>query len=228
MDQQKIDRLFREKMDNLEVMPSEGAWSQVEKQIRPKKTYKVYWMAAAVTLIFASWALWPSQIQTNFTPIASEVTYPPLNGSDEFPFGEIKVAKIEEESASKKDMIYLPKKQLVAKEESTVNKTQVSLDEMAPIEIESKTTVAIAEIEQPEVIDKLINDQPVEPVKIIYIASAKNQVSEELQKTDSANTLKKFIAFAEKIDPGEVLADFKNAKDNLLNNGFKKREKNSL
>ena len=37
MDQQKIDRLFREKLGSMEVTPSSKAWSQVEKQIRPKK-----------------------------------------------------------------------------------------------------------------------------------------------------------------------------------------------
>ncbi len=227
MDQNKIDRLFREKMDNLEVMPSAGAWSQVEKQIRPKRTFKVYWLAAAVTLIFASWIFWPSQVELSQTPIASEVSYPPVLESPEFNFSEIKVAEAKKEATKK--TVSRPNVQLVAKVEKPDKKIQPQIEEMTPLEIETKSAVAIAELEEPEVIEEAKSSVvDFSAVKITYIASAKNEATEELQKTDSANTFKKIIAFAERIDPGEMMAEFKSAKDNLLNNGFKKKEKNSL
>jgi hypothetical protein len=229
MDQQKIDRLFREKMDNLEVMPSAGAWAQVEKQIRPKKSFKIYWAAAAVTLLFASWLFWPTQVNLELTPIASEVNQPPFMEIPDFIMIEIKVVKRNENAPLKKNVAISNQGQLVAKKESK-EVIKPLIEDIPLLEMETKSAVAIAEIEQPAVIDKLITENTVaiSPVKITYIASASNSVNEELQKTDSASAFKKFIAFAEKIDPGEVLADFKTAKDNLLNNGFKKKEKNSL
>jgi hypothetical protein len=229
MDQQKIDRLFREKMDNLEVMPSAGAWAQVEKQIRPKKSFKIYWAAAAVTLLFASWLFWPTQVNLELTPIASEVNQPPFMETPDFIMTEIKVAKASENAPLKKNVAVSSQRQLVAKEEPK-KAIKPLIEDIPLIEMETKSATAIAEIEQAGVNDKLTTEKPVAfaPVKITYIASASSSVNEELQKTDSASAFKKFIAFAEKIDPGEVLADFKTAKDNLLSNGFKKKEKNSL
>ena len=65
-------------------------------------------------------------------------------------------------------------------------------------------------------------------VKITYIASNKENSVEEPTKSDSTNALKKFIAFTEKIDPGEVLADIKTAKDNLLNGGLKNKKDRTI
>lgn len=230
MDQQKIDRLFREKMDSLEVMPSTGAWAQVEKQIRPKKSFKIYWAAAAVTLLFASWLFWPTQVNMKFTPIATEVNQPPFMETPDFILVEIKVINKEQKTPIKKEITISTQSQLVAVEKTTEEARQSLVEEVPVLEMETESAVAIAEVEQPMIIDELITEKPIviSPVKITYIASASSNVTEELQKVDSAGAFKKFIAFAEKIDPGEVLADFKTAKDNLLNNGFKKKEKNSL
>lgn len=231
MDQNKIDRLFREKMNNLEVTPSAEAWSQVEKKIRPKKSLKVYWATAASILIFASWLLWPSQAELDQTPIASEISYPPILESTEYTFAEIKV--IEEKGKSSKNNVTVrkAKPQFVAKDSKSINQIKPAIEEIAPLEVETKTAVAVVELDEPDAIKELKTTNDVNDfsaVKITYIASTQAQAEEELQKKDTANGFKKFIAFAEKIDPGEMMADFKSAKDNLLNNGFKKKEKNSL
>ena len=224
MDQNKIDRLFREKMDKLEVAPSAGAWSQVEKQIRPKNVFKIYWVAAAASLIFATWAFWPTEIVSNQTPIASEVSYPPELDVDDLHFEEIKVAEIKKE---------VPRKLVVRSAQKLAIQKEVvepMIEELTPLEIDTKTTIATAELETPEIVEEMksIVTEDFTAVKITYISSARNDSSEKLQKTDSTNTFKKIVAFAEKIDPGEMMAEFKSAKDNLLNIGFKKKEKNSL
>ena len=84
MDQQNIDRLFREKLDQMEVTPSANAWSQVERQICPKKTPMVYWVAASVSLLLISWVAWPEADTQQLTPIASEVNHPIYQGTPEF------------------------------------------------------------------------------------------------------------------------------------------------
>ena len=114
------------------------------------------------------------------------------------------------------------------------NKTpDIEIVEDIPIaEMESKTVVAEVDIEEPQIIEETgeeVTKPEFRAVKITYIASSVNTGSEETQKTDSTGVLKKFIAFAEKIDPGDMLADIKTAKDNLLNGGLKnKKDRNSL
>lgn len=231
MDQQNIDRLFREKLDHLEVAPSANAWSQVEKQIRPKKTPIYYWVAASVSLLLISWIIWPSAQNQDYTLIAGEVSHPIYQGTPEFV-----VPVVESESTDEKvDPINIkdstPKVQFA---HDKVNKEEVKdmVEEMPIMEVEAKTMVAEAEVEQPVILDEIkeqVNKPDFRTVKITYIASAGNDVSTEIQKSDSTGALKKFIAFAERIDPGDVLADIKTAKDNLLNGGLKnKKDKNSL
>ncbi|MEO9869384.1 hypothetical protein [Ekhidna sp.] len=236
MDQQNIDRLFREKLDQLEVVPSSNSWSLVEKQIRPKKTPIIYWVAASVSLLFISWVVWPVTNTQDLTPIASEITYPVNHGSPEFVLPVIdKKDKSVKKNIQEKQPIIQKKIQKAHKVHFATNNSQKSQEEIIEkvelIEPESKKMVATAEIEKPEITNSeaIEVEKPVfRTVKITYIASSDNKPV-EVQKNDSTGALKKFIAFAGKIDPGDMLADMKTAKDNLLNGGLKnKKDRNSL
>lgn len=234
MDQNNIDRLFREKLDAFEQAPSKGAWAEVEKQIRPKKTPTMYWVAASVSLLLISWVIFPFNQQETFTPIAGEVTHPVFEKTQDFVLPVIE--EVKKETKTKKER---PKKQSASQSQFAANmdiqvKKQPVLEDIEPLELDSKTAVAEVAQEQP-VIRKEVIEQVEKPefrtVKITYIASAGNTSETEVAKSkaDSTSTLKKFIAFAEKIDPGDVLADIKTAKDNLINGGLKsKKERNSL
>ena len=233
MDQQNIDRLFREKLDGLEVKPSPQAWAQVEKQIRPAKTQTMYWVAASISLLFITWLVWPKQDTWNNTPILSEVDHPTLVRTTEL---DIPVAiDLEELKATPKaKKLNFPKATPKAQFALETNEIPKQKEENTSLpEIETKTMVAMENIEIP--VEELI--QPLESskedfrtVKITYIASSqKAPANTGIENNDSTGVLKKFIAFAEKIDPGEVLADFKTAKDNLINSGFKnKKDRSSL
>lgn len=228
MDQQNIDRLFREKLDQLEVKPSTSAWSQVEKQIRPSKTPVIYWVAASISLLLVSWVVWgEAASEQQFTPIASEVNTPTQMDMPEFVIPEVK------ENKQKQKLKKLSGKSQAQSQFAVNNQVpKVEEQEQLPVvEIESKTMVALEEMEEPEIIEE-VYEEPVKPafrtVKITYIASSGSNAKEDIQKTDSTGVLKKFIAFAEKIDPGDMLADIKTAKDNLLNGGLKKKDKSSL
>lgn len=234
MDRQNIDRLFREKLDHLEVTPSSGAWSKVEKQIRPKKTLVVYWVAASISLILLSWAVLPEVNNSeSFTPIASEVSYPTPEQTPDFALPETEEEEIKEESIPsviKTPQRTTPQVQLAANDLENVKKevTETPVFE----DLEEKTMVAEVKMETPEIPNEIIKEvkkPEFRTVKITYIASSGNNKPEETQKADSVGALKKIIAFAEKIDPGDMLADIKTAKDNLLNSGFKsKKDRNSL
>ncbi|WP_370089864.1 hypothetical protein [Ekhidna sp.] len=239
MDQHNIDRLFREKLDQLEVTPSANAWSQVEKQIRPKKTPVVYWVAASVSLFLISWIVWPDSSTEHLTPIASEVSHPVYQGHPEF---VLPVLEESDEDQSSKKQSKQPQNAPASRKNNkpqvqfAVNETpdtQQEVEETLPLaEVESKTMVAEVEVDQPTILEE-VKEEVIKPefrtVKITYIASSTSNEPEGAPKADSTSAFKKFIAFTEKIDPGDMLADIKTAKDNLLNGGFKnKKDKNSL
>jgi len=233
MDQQHIDRLFREKLDQMEVKPSSNAWSQVEKQIRPNKTPMIYWVAASVSLLFVSWIVWQEAApEQQFTPIASEVNAPPPADIPEFVVPVIDKGEEKPKGAFMKPVREKPMQTQFASNQQEEPKEE-KVDEQVPVmEVETKTMVAEAEIEAPEIVDKVTEEETAGPeyraVKITYIASAGSGAKEDIQKSDSTGVLKKFIAFTEKIDPGDMLADIKTAKDNLLNGGLKKKDRSSL
>lgn len=239
MDQQNIDRLFREKLDQLEVTPTTNAWSQVEKQIRPKKTPVVYWVAASVSLFLISWLVWPDA-GSELTPIASEVSHPIFQGHPELVLPVL--VKNDKDESSKKVQTKKPQHTPATK---STSKPQVqlainsTLDEKQKIEeapqlseVEPKTVMAEVKVDQPAILDEVkeeVSKPEFRTVKITYIASSTNNEPEDAPKADSTSALKKFIAFTEKIDPGDMLADIKTAKDNLLNGGLKnKKDRNSL
>ncbi|WP_436517545.1 hypothetical protein [Ekhidna sp. To15] len=237
MDQQNIDRLFREKLGQLEVTPSAKGWSQVEKQIRPKKTPIVYWVAASVSLLFISWMVWPEATEPTLTTVASEVNYPV---NQELPSFELPVIKTQEEDKVKSlpQPVQKTQNQVIQEPQFAVNETKDEksdiIKDVAPEieELNASHAVAEVELEEPVILEE-VKDEVEKPtfraVKITYIASAGKSTKEDVQKNDSTGVLKKFIAFTEKIDPGDMLADIKTAKDNLLNGGLKnKKDRSSL
>lgn len=236
MDQQKIDRLFREKMNQLEVAPTKGAWSQVEGQIQHKKKPLVYWVAAAVSLLVACWVIFP---KTNHelpgTPIASIVNHPQFPG-DEL---SIELPRVAPKGIQKDDSKPTVKKiptQMVAKAKPVpIPKTteeqlkqENALADLSSVDI--KELIAEAEVNEPSMTKqddtKDIKNKP-QVVKITYIASNTQSTSEQDSDRDSTGVFKKVVAFAGKLDPGDMLADMKTVKDNLLNGGLRNRKASS-
>lgn len=234
MDQQKIDRLFREKLDQVEVTPSEQAWAQVEKQIGTKKTLSFYWVAASVALFLVSWIVWPeAKAPEGFTPIAGTISSPARTEMPAFQLPEEKEQpKIN--VASVRKVRHSQQNQLAVAEPKVQTKTVVDEVVENPSEVITLASLTTEKTEQDESTTasielpaKAVEEKPTRAIKITYIASADTK-TEVVQKSDSSGVLKKFIAFAGKIDPGDMLADIKTAKDNLLNGGLKKKERSSM
>ncbi len=234
MDQQKIDRLFREKLDSYEVTPSDQSWLEVEKKIgAAKSSTKFYWIAAAVSVIIVSWVVWPQNKVENLTPIASEVNHPVLETQIEFEWAIPAVENVivkDEPKVIKQSTV-----QLVAQEPIKDQVDQVLeevIKDVPEVELNTRTAVAEVEIEEenPQLEIENTIEKPTESkikvdlskVKITYIAA---NAAEKKQEKDSVGAFKKLIAFAGKISPGEVLADLKTKKDDFINGGFKSKEK---
>ena len=235
MDQKNIDRLFRENLDDFEITPSPKAWSEVEKHIGRKNNTAVYWIAASISLFIISWVVWPEQKAETFGIASQEIDHPSFvqSSQPDIPIAVELIEKVETKVPVKKSII-APKVQMVAAE--TVEKIEeVKTDKITIPEIEKKTAVALEEIEELP-IDALeevseatdIVEPEISTVKITYIASNNAGAGSKELKSDSTGVLKKFIAFTEKLDPGEMLADIKTAKDNLLSGGFKNKKDRSV
>lgn len=237
MDQQKIDRLFREKLGHMEVEPSAKSWSQVEKQIRPKRTPVVYWVAASISLILMSWIVWPETAKQDFA-VASDINYPVNQELPEFVLPTIEAKQNEEVKTipipKVKEETQAQLQPQFAVNEPVSNEIEIKEEVVPELEdIDQKTAVAEAEIETPVIMEEVkeaVEQPSFRAVKITYIASSGKDTKEaETQKSDSTGVFKKFIAFTEKIAPGDMLADIKTAKDNLLNGGLKsKKDRSSL
>lgn len=244
MDQQKIDRLFREKLDTYEVLPSGEAWTKVEKQIGAhRSSAKFYWIAASISLIIIGWIIWPKEEIRDFRPIASEVNHPTVQEGIQWSipavesvsqFAHVEESVVEPTPATTAAQ-ETPVKQLVAQEDAiqddVVMKQDPTIGEEAPVLLEeilvdsSATRVALEiPLEQPamELDEDLSDEIDYTQIKITYIAGE----AEKVDKKDSVGGFKKIIAFAGKLSPGEVLADLKTAKDGFINGGFKSKNKN--
>lgn len=235
MDQQKIDRLFREKLDGYESAPSTDAWAQVEAQIGTgKKPIVLYWVAAAVSILAISWVVWPREAPIDSTPIASEVNHPLRREAPQFTVPLVAVESPKKQKSTPTNNIQ-HSTQLVAQElNSTTPDKKVEEASMPLIEMDTKEVVAVAELERPEIQELPTNMEPesvieeplkfdLSKVKITYIASEAK--AEKTQEADSVGGIKKLFAIAGKISPGDVLADIRTAKDDFISSGFKAKDK---
>ena len=240
MDQHNIDRLFREKLGGVEVAPSPKAWDEVEKQIGGKKKPVFYWVAASITLLLTvSVVLWPNQPASNQLSLG-EADHPILPNDQ-----GLSIPVAADLSKPKQEKAVATPARPVQQEARIVQVAKVELTEDVkaesshPLEIpemEIKRVVALEETtipvsEVPEMEDASTVEEKIDysAVKITYIASNKSIMEDEIPESDSSGVFKKFIAFTEKIDPGEMLADIKTAKDDLLKGGLKnKREKSAM
>ncbi len=237
MDQHNIDRLFREKLDGLEVTPTPQAWSEVERKLGGKKKPMIYWVAASIALLLAaSLILWPDQA-TNYQLAMDEIDidHPilPDNQSLSTPVAitlekeDKKNARNEssKKSFEKRTAVQLAQVESIEKSDNSNPSKSIELEIKKMVALEETSMITPVSLEPPseEVIEEEVSYNA---VKITYIASEPSEI-EDKAKNDSTGVLKKFIAFTEKIDPGEMLADIKTAKDNLLNGGLKNKRTRS-
>ncbi len=230
MDQKRIDRLFREKLNSYEAVPSSSSWDEVKKQIDSKNSTPIYyWVAASITLLIVSWVLWPKGTVHDLTPIASAVNQPSMQKALDWSIPEPE--KVEKSVATETTQPVMvepdPATSLVA-EEKTQSLEAEQPEEILPLELESKTAVAEANVEQTDIDEVLSTEEAlikvdITKIKITYIASSTPK--EKPQEVDSLKGFKKFIAFAGKLSPGDVLADIREAKDDFISSGFKSKNK---
>lgn len=247
MNQQNINRLFREKLYSYEATPSDNAWYQVSKQLNNttrKNLYPIYWIAASLTFIAtATWFFWHRHVEKSPRLLANEINYPQPEANPTqwdipewntirkpYPFPRQKSVPNKDGSTKEATLAHAPKK---GNDESTPalpNETKKYHVYISNLKKQANSVMNRAEaptIDNTKYMEEQALQEKSSTVKITYIASKSGVIK---QKQDSTNSklLKRFISFAGKVSPGDILSDFKTAKDNLINGGFKYKEKNRI
>lgn len=244
MNHQNIDRLFREKLDQMEVQPSSQAWEEVNRQIGDKKSTFYLWIAAAIIpVLIGSYFLLVTKPDS--TPIAA-IDHPTYSESAmnqivvkelDFKFSQVTTsAPLAAGTNSTPDPSNSPKVNLmaVANGEASISETEKSI-EIPSDTLAVETMVADASTnnaKSPEEDSPMALEEKIifNPIKITYKAGkTQRELIAEKVEADSISTFKKLIAMADNFSPVEVISDLKTAKDQLLSGGSRnKKDKNSL
>lgn len=206
----KIDRLFREGLDSHQMQPSDAAWNQLQSQL-PGKKRTTNWLAIAASislLLTLSWLVYQAQ-PVNTTQLA-QIDMPEPLAALELHVSE-QVVLPDAEALGKISLVQTP----------ALTQPSNSMDSYAVDEIKSHKLLHVVSIKTYAIQDVPVQFPTLETapikedraiVKITYIASNK-QVGD-----DSTNVFKlsKVIAQLKETSPEDLLADFRDAKNNLL------------
>ncbi|WP_258098820.1 hypothetical protein [Marinoscillum pacificum] len=210
------DRLFREGLDQYEVTPQAQSWKEVQSILNKKK--KAAWLpisiAAAILLLITA-ALLVKNYQQGLImdgPQVADIDYPqPTLDPDRIliPKNGVKV-----ETPADKPITAPSTKQTVLFANNST-KTDKKIEETEPIKMETLELVAIQEVRLQELPQPKFNygfevmtvEKPT--VKITYIAE-----NDPVQKKNKLNSL--ITTISKDASPIEILADIRDAKDNIF------------
>lgn len=213
----KLDQFFRENLDQVEIAPSAEGWRYVQDQLSTKKGNKtgLIWKVAAVVtvLVAATVALWnvPEGSKQQWI---SAVDHPVVDDGMTWSF-DIPRHHVAHEAANEKAN---KPQRLISKQNS---QSHPSANQMVREEI---PTLRVAALNEPKIEVELDlqdvaipKEQPEEEatyIKITYIASTASKKA--VRDDDSEGRLTKVLSAAKEVHTLELLADIREAKDNLF------------
>jgi hypothetical protein len=203
-----IDQLFREKLFSQEVTPSAMAWDQVNQKINKKKPVMIYWAAASISaILFISVFIWtkkessqkiavneidhPALVDTNW------LTIPKKNSVNDIQLGTYASTNTAPSTRS----LILQVDQL---DTEFIALNLMVLDSKRP-------SVALIWPALDMVKIKKYKPENRPTIKITYIAS-----NQEASDTVKAKAINKFWSVAQSLSTTTVLADLRDAKNNLF------------
>jgi hypothetical protein len=217
----KLDKLFRDKLEHHSVQPSAHAWEKVAAGF-PKKNNTIVWawrIAAAIALVGTIGALIFNALDSNEATRMAQDNTPKLENTPAADSNEQKVKQelMEQQSTQpviekkvekpfKKPLFNRPS-QLVAEAKTENMKAETaSVTEATPTQTEN--TVVTTEVIQPKV-------EPQKTTVIVYtLAAVESTPAEEPAKV---KPLQRMLTFAKDVKGGETtLASVRNLKDNFF------------
>ncbi|MBV6640301.1 MAG: hypothetical protein KI791_06275 [Cyclobacteriaceae bacterium] len=212
----KTDQFFREKLDQVEFQPSNQAWKMVQGSIASKKA--IPW--AAYTKVAASLALlltlgylfYPRHTEQVLT--IDEVTSP----------APMEMTMIEVEANNQK--VSITQKPLTQEPKTARHTIPEITNESIPPQ---RTIIELASIDEINISKEVIAEEPSmdqaqeKPAVTITYYTARS-VTEPVQAEDSSkvNLFDKVKFFAKNVSAVDLLSDIRTAKEELIENGFKR------
>ncbi|MEQ8237957.1 MAG: hypothetical protein RIA69_02025 [Cyclobacteriaceae bacterium] len=206
----KLDQLFREKLFSEETTPSAMAWDQVNRKINKRKPVIWYWLAASVAAILIfSLVLWPYQ-NTRTGVMIANVDHPVLLDTMriEIPYRKSRLSN---------QMMAVEEAPNTEQTKNTfAENTQKPMIDFAVMDVliltSKKPTLSMDwPTSDLGMIQKKRESENRPTVKITYIASEKPAVD-----TTEARVINKFWSMAQNLTSTTVLADLRDAKNNLF------------
>lgn len=206
----KTDSLFRDRLISLEVSPMEDSWSGVQQGLERKATpwgwYGVS-LAIAIVLMVVGFLLWPVVSNVERSQIVGRIDHPTVQATT-WPDASLRKVPKKTPELVNQTLAVNPKiKKYDSKTRGRNAEEKTATVELQPILNVISIDIAIVDI-IPEITE--IEAQEAMPIKITYIA-------DENAEHQDRNKLNKMIAVAQKLSPADMLADIRDAKNNLLN-----------
>ncbi|MFY0689335.1 MAG: hypothetical protein JXQ90_19345 [Cyclobacteriaceae bacterium] len=205
----KIDSLFKENLEGIELKPSAGSWDEVMTQVDQSTSYKVYWRIAALICVVIG------------------IGYLVILGAPQ----EMTIAGISIDGPQVEEPLIIPEIELplMAAFESQQIVVEKVPEELPEEVIELPVKMPMMELGSHEGIalvaanDYLITDlsgvhikEPTPIVSIKYMASATSE-SEDASRNKLG---RKILNYAMNTQPADMMADLRDAKDQLLSKGL--------
>lgn len=208
----RIDQLFREKLHGNEVRPSAQAWRQVNAQIGKKNKWPVYMsMAASVSILVLIGYLLIGLKNQDQTGSVATIDHPRALKEAFRPIEIMMVAQRNEitptgTAAASHIPAHLAE---LENTEDLVKFAPISIANIraVPQELNVPLDLSAASLS----LERTVPQEVRPAVKITYIAAA-----EPANDTTKTKGISKFWSVAQSFSPAEVLADIRDAKDNLL------------
>jgi hypothetical protein len=187
-----FDQMFRDRFESAEVEPSAGLWDKIEEEVgkKEKKSFPVYWMAAAVAIVAVAAGL--LSIKEEQRPAGKPIltktsTVAPLKNirQDSSSFvADIAIAKVEKPIASTGVM---NKQVAVNKPKVISNSAAKVIDNNAAKAINNSAAKTVEAVKSPEAENTLLAMQPnqvddhltIRPKKIDVVLPVEKSVKKE-------------------------------------------------
>lgn len=173
----KVDKLFKDKLESHQVAPSATAWDKLEHQLAKKNKAFVWLRAAAVLALFSLATVvaidWPSAKQNELDVAKKETsTQPETPKQNEQPATIAPTEQPEQQRATiEKKKVVTPRRDVPTHEEkpvTTENEQPLDIQDDAPELIAELTPV----IEQSPVTEQAVQPEVSKPVVIVYTLPA--------------------------------------------------------
>jgi len=217
----KLDRLFKEKLENHQVPPSDAAWSKVESSLDKERKGIIWFRAAAAIVLLGmvtATALWVSSDEENVIAKVDSVRVAPKPQAKPAPK---KKQRIEEpklpvvKSQSRKMTVFIAKEE--SKKEETIQEPSVQSEQ--PVAMVSEPVQPI-QSENPEAVIKKSS------ITLTYTLAPIPSQERTIAAAEERKGLQKVVDVAKEAKNSEgVLTELRLMKDDLFALNFKKNNK---